>query len=223
MSFIELQDISFAFDSNPVFEKITLNLEQGEFVYLVGQSGSGKTTLLRLLYMNLFPTVGNVLIGGYSSSTIKRRKIPYLRRKIGVLFQDFKLLEDRNVYENIAFVMQVTGRKKKDIQKSVLKVLSDVGLNHKRSNFPNELSGGEQQRVALARAIVNEPFILLADEPTGNLDPTVGLEILSLLEKINANGTAVIMATHNYGLVKKFPHKIYQIIDRKIVEVELKK
>jgi cell division transport system ATP-binding protein len=223
MSFIELQDVSFSFDSNPVFEKITLNLEQGEFVYLVGQSGSGKTTLLRLLYMNLFPTVGNVLIGGYSSSAIKRRKIPYLRRKIGVLFQDFKLLEDRNVYENIAFVMQVTGRKKKDIQKSVLKVLSDVGLNHKRSNFPNELSGGEQQRVALARAIVNEPFVLLADEPTGNLDPTVGLEILSLLEKINANGTAVIMATHNYGLVKKFPHKIYQIIDRKIVEVELKK
>jgi cell division transport system ATP-binding protein len=223
MSFIELQNVSFKFGNKPVFEQITLNMDQGDFLYLVGQSGSGKTTLLRLLYMDLFPTAGNVQIGGYSSINIKKKKIPFLRRKIGIIFQDFKLLEDRTIYENLAFVLHVTGKKQKDIQKSVLKVLSDVGLSDKQNSLPNELSGGEQQRVVLARAIVNEPFVLLADEPTGNLDPTVGLEILSLLEDINKKGTSVIMATHNYGLVKKFPHRIIQLIDKRMQEVELKK
>jgi cell division transport system ATP-binding protein len=132
-------------------------------------------------------------------------------------------LEDRTVFENIAFVLHVTGRKKKEINDAVRKVLKDVGLEHKKDNFPGQLSGGEQQRVALARAIVNDPFVLLADEPTGNLDPSVGLEILNLLESINKGGTAVIMATHNYGLVKKSPHRIIQLIDGKAQEVELKK
>jgi len=223
MSFIELKDIQFAFDSQPVFNNISLTLDQGEFLYLVGQSGSGKTTLLRLLYMDLIPKSGTVDIGGYSSATIKKNQIPYLRRKIGVIFQDFKLLEDRNVYDNIAFVLEVTGWKNKDIQKAVLSVLNDVGLSHKRSNFPHELSGGEQQRVALARAIVNDPFVLLADEPTGNLDPTVGMEIIKLLEDVNKRGTAVIMATHNYGLVKKYPHRISQLNEGKLLEVQLKK
>jgi cell division transport system ATP-binding protein len=223
MSFIELQNVGFSFGNNSVFEQINLNMDQGDFIYLVGQSGSGKTTLLRLLYMDIFPTAGDVNIGGYSSKNMRKKKIPLLRRKIGIIFQDFKLLEDRNIYDNIAFVLHVTGKKQKDIQKSVLKVLSDVGLSDKLKSLPNELSGGEQQRVVLARAIVNDPFVLLADEPTGNLDPTVGLEILSLLEDINRKGTSVIMATHNYGLVKKFPHRIIQLIDKRIQEVELKK
>ncbi len=223
MNFIELKDVQFSFETQQVFNQINLEMNQGEFIYLVGQSGSGKTTLLRLLYMDLLPKSGAVAIGGYSSSTIKKSQIPYLRRKIGVIFQDFKLLEDRTIYENIAFVLHVTGWKTKDIQKAVLSVLNDVGLSHKRSNYPNELSGGEQQRVALARAIVNDPFVLLADEPTGNLDPTVGIEIIRLLEEVNKRGTAVIMATHNYGLVKKYPHRIAQLAEGKLLEVELKK
>jgi cell division transport system ATP-binding protein len=223
MSFIQLKNVTFSFDKQNVFSQINLEMSQGEFLYLVGQSGSGKTTLLRLLYMDIFPTEGEVLIGGYSSSIIKKKQIPYLRRKIGIIFQDFKLIEDKTVYENIAFVLHVTGWKSKDIQKAVLSVLNDVGLSHKRSNYPHELSGGEQQRVALARAIVNDPFVLLADEPTGNLDPTVGMEILNLLENINKRGTAVIMATHNYGLVKKYPHRIAQLNEGKLFEVQLKK
>jgi cell division transport system ATP-binding protein len=223
MNFIELKDVNFSFETQPVFNQINLEMSQGEFLYLVGQSGSGKTSLLRLLYMDLLPKSGIVAIGGYSSSTIKKKQIPYLRRKVGVIFQDFKLLEDRTIYENIAFVLHVTDWKTKDIQKAVLGVLNDVGLSHKRSNYPNELSGGEQQRVALARAIVNDPFVLLADEPTGNLDPTVGMEIIRLLEEINKRGTAVIMATHNYGLVKKYPHRIAQLVDGKLLEVQLKK
>jgi len=223
MSFIEIKDAEFSFDTQRVFNQINLEMKQGEFLYLVGQSGSGKTTLLRLLYMDIFPTSGAVSIGGYSSTTIKKSQIPFLRRKVGVIFQDFKLLEDRSIYDNIAFVLHVTGWKTKDIQKAVLSVLKDVGLSHKRSNFPHELSGGEQQRVALARAIVNDPFVLLADEPTGNLDPTVGMEIIKLLEEVNKRGTAVIMATHNYGLVKKYPHRIGQLSDGKLLEVQLKK
>jgi len=139
-----------------------------------------------------------------------------------VIFQDFKLLEDRNVYENIAFVLEVTGWKNKDIEKAVMSVLDDVGLLNKRFNYPNELSGGEQQRVSLARAIVNDPFILLADEPTGNLDPNVGGEIIKLLEEINQRGTSVIMATHNYSWVKKFPHRITQLSDGNLLNVELR-
>lgn len=223
MSFIQIKDCEFSFDTQQVFHTINLELNQGEFLYLVGQSGSGKTTLLRLLYMDLFPTSGEVSVGGYSSATIKPSQIPFLRRKIGVIFQDFKLLEDRTIYDNIAFVLHVTGWKNKDIQKAVLSVLNDVGLSHKRSNYPHELSGGEQQRVALARAIVNDPFVLLADEPTGNLDPTVGMEIIKLLEEVNKRGTSVIMATHNYGLVKKHPHRIAQLNDGKLLEVQLKK
>ena len=211
----------FSFNAIPLFNSISLEVGHGEFLYLVGQSGSGKTTLLRLLYMDLFPKIGEVIVGGYSSMTIKNKQIPYLRRKVGVIFQDFKLLEDRNVYDNIAFVLRVTGWKNKDIDKAVMNVLDDVGLQHKRFNYPNELSGGEQQRVSLARAIVNDPFILLADEPTGNLDPNVGAEIIKLLEDINKRGTSVIMATHNYGWVKKFPHRIVQLSDGNLLEVAI--
>jgi len=221
MNTIEIKNVMFSFNAIPLFNSISLEVGHGEFLYLVGQSGSGKTTLLRLLYMDLFPKIGEVIVGGYSSMTIKNKQIPYLRRKVGVIFQDFKLLEDRNVYDNIAFVLRVTGWKNKDIDKAVMNVLDDVGLQHKRFNYPNELSGGEQQRVSLARAIVNDPFILLADEPTGNLDPNVGAEIIKLLEDINKRGTSVIMATHNYGWVKKFPHRIVQLSDGNLLEVAI--
>jgi cell division transport system ATP-binding protein len=222
MNSIEVKDVMFSFNAIPLFNSISIEIEHGEFIYLVGKSGSGKTTLLRLLYMDLFPKIGEVVVGGYSSVTIRNKQIPYLRRKVGVIFQDFKLLEDRNVYENIAFVLHVTGWKNKDIEKAVMSVLDDVGLLHKRFNYPNELSGGEQQRVSLARAIINDPFILLADEPTGNLDPNVGGEIIKLLEEINQRGTSVIMATHNYSWVKKFPHRIAQLSDGNLLEVELR-
>lgn len=221
MNTIEINNVMFSFNAIPLFNSISLEVGHGEFLYLVGQSGSGKTTLLRLLYMDLFPKIGEVIVGGYSSMTIKDKQIPYLRRKVGVIFQDFKLLEDRNVYENIAFVLRVTDWKEKDIDKAVMTVLDDVGLQHKRFNYPHELSGGEQQRVSLARAIVNDPFILLADEPTGNLDPNVGAEIIKLLEDINKRGTSVIMATHNYGWVKKFPHRIVQLSEGNLLEVAL--
>ena len=222
MNTIEVKNVMFSFNAVPLFNSISLEVKHGEFLYLVGQSGSGKTTLLRLLYMDLFPKIGEVIVGGYSSAAIKEKQIPLLRRKVGIIFQDFKLLEDRNVYENIAFVLRVTGWKTKDIDKAVMSVLDDVGLLSKRFNYPTELSGGEQQRVSLARAIVNDPFILLADEPTGNLDPNVGGEIIKLLEEINKRGTSVIMATHNYAWVKKSPHRIAQLADGNLLDVALR-
>jgi cell division transport system ATP-binding protein len=157
--------------------------------------------------MDLLPSQGNVIVDKYSSSSIKRKQIPYLRRKVGVVFQDFKLLPDRNVYDNIAFALQVIGMRKREIKSRVLSVLTQVGLNHKRYHMPDLLSGGEKQRVGIARALANEPFILLADEPTGNLDPEASRGIVELLEKINQGGTAVCMATHNYDLIRLAPHR----------------
>jgi cell division transport system ATP-binding protein len=160
-----------------------------------------------LIYCDLFPSTGNVIVDKFSSSTIKKYQIPYLRRKVGVVFQDFKLLPDRNVYDNIAFALQAVGARKRAIKSRVLSLLTQVGLNHKRYHMPTTLSGGEKQRAAIARALANEPFILLADEPTGNLDPEASRGIIELLEKINKSGTAVCMATHNYELIRYAPHR----------------
>lgn len=204
---IEFFNVAVETRKRILLEQITLKIHKGEFVYLIGKTGAGKTTLLRLIYMDLFPTQGNVIVDRYSSSSIKNNQIPFLRRKVGVVFQDFKLLSDRNVYDNIAFALQVIGQKKKEIRSRVLSVLTQVGLNHKRYHMPELLSGGEKQRVGIARALVNEPFILLADEPTGNLDPDASRGILELLEKINQGGTAVCMATHNYDLIRLAPHR----------------
>ncbi|OGB64145.1 MAG: cell division ATP-binding protein FtsE [Caldithrix sp. RBG_13_44_9] len=204
---IEFFNVAVETQKRILLEQITLKIHKGEFVYLIGKTGAGKTTLLRLIYMDLFPTQGNVIVDRYSSSSIKNNQIPFLRRKVGVVFQDFKLLSDRNVYDNIAFALQVIGQKKKEIRSRVLSVLTQVGLNHKRYHMPELLSGGEKQRVGIARALVNEPFILLADEPTGNLDPDASRGILELLEKINQGGTAVCMATHNYDLIRLAPHR----------------
>ena len=220
---ISFENVSVRFDSHAVLEDVSLKINQGEFVFLVGQTGSGKTTLLRLIYMDLFPTSGTVTIGKYLSNSITKPQIPYLRRKIGVVFQDFKLLEDRNVFDNVAFALQVTNAKGQEIKRRVLRILADVGLSHKRNRMPYELSGGEQQRASIARGLVNEPLILLADEPTGNLDPATATEILELLKDINTRGTAVLMATHNYELVRKSRERIVQIKNGKLFEVVVRR
>lgn len=220
---INLQNVIVSFDGLVVLDDVSLQINQGEFSFLVGQTGSGKTTLLRLIYMDLFPSKGVVEVGEHRSDSITLKQIPYLRRKIGVVFQDFKLLDDRNVFDNVAFALHVTGAKRSDIKRRVLRILADVGLSYKRNRMPHELSGGEQQRAAIARALVNEPFILLADEPTGNLDPTTALEILELLKEINTRGTAVLMATHNYELVRRSHERIAQIKNGKLYEVEVKR
>ncbi len=219
---IELLNVSVSFEGQHVLDKIGFEMKRNEFVYLVGQTGAGKSSLMRLLYMDLKPNNGRVKVAGYDSKTITNKQVPLLRRRLGVIFQDFRLLDDRNVYENVAFALYVTNARRTDIKKKVLHALSDVGLSHKRNQMPNELSGGEQQRVVIARAIVNEPVMILADEPTGNLDPMVSAEIMELLRKINMRGTAILMSTHNYELVKKYPARIVQLVDGSLSEVELK-
>lgn len=218
---IQFNDVSVSFNAQPILERINLRIMNGEFVSLVGETGVGKTTLLRLLYFDIIPDEGTVVVGNYASPTIRKRDIPRLRRMLGIVFQDFRLLEDRNVFDNVAFALQVTGVKHGEIGKRVLRVLADVGLSHKRSNMPHELSGGEQQRVVIARALVNEPILVLADEPTGNLDPSTSMEILQLLKMINSRGTAVIMATHNYDLVRKSGSRVIQLKEGKIAEIEM--
>ena len=183
---IKVFNASVAFNSSAGIFDVDLRIEKGEFVYLIGASGAGKTTLIRLLYMDLYPQKGHIIISDFNSTRIKNKDIPLLRRKMGVIFQDFRLFNDRTVYENIQFILEVTGTKRKNIKKRVLHVLADVGLSHKRNSFPEELSGGEKQRVAIARALVNEPFVLLADEPTGNLDPEVTKETALPTIKIRA-------------------------------------
>ena len=218
---ITLTNVEYSFDSHTILQDVNLKIMQGEFVFLIGATGAGKSTLLRLVYMDILPHRGRVEVEDYSSTTIKPKHIPLLRRKIGVVFQDFKLFDDRSVFENVAFALYVTGAKPGAIKKRVLRVLADVGLSHKRNSFPHEISGGERQRVAIARALVNEPFILLADEPTGNLDPESADEIMEILQNINNRGTAVLMATHNYELIKKFKARIVQIKDGRLADFEM--
>lgn len=219
---IELKDVTVSFDGQVVLDHLDLTMKEGEFVYLVGATGAGKSSLLRLLYMDLKPESGTVSVLDYHSVTTTPREIPRLRRRLGIVFQDFKLLEDRDVYENVAFAMYVTDARSSDVKKSVFHSLSDVGVSHKRNQMPHELSGGEQQRVVIARALVNSPSILLADEPTGNLDPGASAEIMELLRKINMRGTAVLMATHNYDLVRKYPARVVQLKDGKLVDIEIR-
>ncbi len=210
---LSFDNVEFHYRNQPVFTNLNLELDHGEFVFVIGKSGIGKSTLMQLIYMNLFPLTGTVRIAEFDSQTIKPFQIPLLRRKIGVIFQDFKLLPDRDVYQNLAYVMKVTGTSSKEIKKKINEALGEVGLSHKRLNKPHELSGGEQQRVAIARAILNDPILILADEPTGNLDPETSAEILALLKKINKRGTAVLVVTHNYDLVKKANERVIKLDD----------
>lgn len=219
---IELKDVTVSFNGQTVLDKVNFSMRNGEFVYLVGQTGAGKSSLLRLLYMDLTANAGQVQVSGFDASTIKRRSVPLLRRRLGIVFQDFKLLPDRDVFENVAFALYVTNTPSSEVKKRTLLALADVGLSHKRNQMPHELSGGEQQRVVIARALVNSPTLLLADEPTGNLDPASSAEIMELLKKINLRGTAVLMATHNYELVRRYPARIVQLKEGKLFEVELR-
>ena len=186
-------------------KNVGFSIGKGEFVFVTGPSGAGKSTLLKLVYMEIRPTDGEVRVSGFSSAKIQRREIPYLRRRLGIIFQDFKLLKNRTARENVAFALEVTGAPREAIRPKVQRTLAAVGLGEKGDRYPRELSGGEQQRVAIARALVNDPFILLADEPTGNLDTKVSLEILRILREINAMGMAVLLATHNYTLLREYP------------------
>jgi len=208
---LSFDNVEFHYKNQPVFTNLNLELDYGEFVFVIGKSGIGKSTLMQLIYMNLLPLTGTVRIADFDSQTIKPSQIPLLRRKIGVIFQDFKLLPDRNVYHNLAYVMRVTNQSSKEIKRKINETLAEVGLSHKKSNMPHELSGGEQQRVAIARAMLNDPILILADEPTGNLDPETTGEILSLLKKVNRRGTAVLVVTHNYDLVKKANEKVIKL------------
>lgn len=208
---IHLRNVRMLYPDGAGVECVNLDVHRGEFVFLVGPSGAGKSTVLKLIYMDERPQEGVVVVHDFDSLHIKRKQIPYLRRLLGIVFQDFRLLPDRDVFENVAFALRVTGAKRREIRRKVLRVLAEVGLSHKRHRMPHELSGGEQQRVAIARALVNEPLALLADEPTGNLDPDTAREVLELLEKINLKGTAVLMATHNYGLVERAGKRIVRI------------
>lgn len=208
---LSLYNVEFSYAKQTVFTDLNLELAEGEFAFLIGKSGVGKSTLLQLIYMNLSPMAGYVRVNGYDSNTIKNKQLPQLRKKLGLIFQDFKLLQDRNVYENLLFVLEATKTSKKRIKKKINDVLTDVGLSHKRLNMPDQLSGGEQQRVAIARALLNDPILVLADEPTGNLDPETSHEILDILLKINKKGTAVLVATHNYDIVKKINARIIKL------------
>ena len=203
---VQFFNVDLNYGKKRILNHVTFQIKKGEFVYLIGPTGAGKSSVLKLIYFDEFPDAGTVIVNQFSSAKIKIREIPYIRRKVGVVFQDFKLLHDRNVFDNVAFALRVTGTKSSTIKKKVLPLLTELGLGHRRNHYPRELSGGEQQRVAIARALVNEPFILLADEPTGNLDPQSAIEVLEILEAINKRGTAILMATHNYSLIKQFPH-----------------
>jgi cell division transport system ATP-binding protein len=201
----------------PALDRISLEVERGEFVFVVGQSGSGKSTLLRLILCEEAATSGQVLVAGRELSRLPRRKVPALRREIGTVFQDFRLLPNKDVFQNVAFALQVLGKSRQTIKAVVPETLEMVGLAGKQERLPHQLSGGEQQRVAIARAFVNKPAILLADEPTGNLDPTTSLEIVRLLDRINRTGTTIVMATHDNGIVDQLRKRVVELDDGALV------
>lgn len=197
-----------------ILKNINLEIEQGEFVYLIGRSGSGKSSLLKTLYADIPAIDGSFNISGYDLNTIKRKEIPFLRRKIGIVFQDFQLLYDRTVEQNLSFVLKATGWDDEDgINRRIDEVLQLVGLKEKRESMPHQLSGGEQQSVAIARALLNNPSVILADEPTGNLDPETTNDIMKIIMKIRDNGTTILMATHNYNLILKYPARVISCAD----------
>lgn len=203
-----------------VLKNVNFQLEEGQFVYLIGRVGSGKSSLMKTMYAEVPIEMGEARIFDYDLSAIRRKDVPMLRRQIGVVFQDFQLLSDRSVYDNLLFVLKATGWKNKtDIDERINEVLSEVGMEHKSYKMPHELSGGEQQRIAIARALLNRPKLILADEPTGNLDQETGHQIMSLLHRICAEGTAVIMATHNIQLTEDFPARVVKCEDKSVIEL----
>ena len=215
---IEFKNVTMVYDQgNRALENVSLKIDDGEFVFLVGPSGSGKSTIIRLLTAELEPTSGSISVNGYQLERIKNRQIPYLRRTVGVIFQDFRLIENKTVFDNVAFSMRVVGASNKQIKKRVPYVLDLVGLENRGRRYPTELSGGEQQRVAIARALVNNPSMIIADEPTGNLDPVRSYEIMMLLERINALGTTVVVVTHERELVNRFTKRVIAIDEGNVI------
>ena len=215
---IELTDVEKVYSTgNRALDGVSLRIDDGEFVFLVGPSGSGKSTIIKLLTAELEPTAGQILVNGFQVDSIRHRAIPYLRRTLGVIFQDFRLIQDKTVYSNVAFAMRVIGAPEKEIRKRVPYVLELVGLENKGRRLPAELSGGEQQRVAIARALVNNPSVIIADEPTGNLYPAKSLEVMMLLERINALGTTVMVVTHAMELVNRFSKRVIAINEGKVI------
>ena len=219
---LTFSNVEFKYSNQEVFNNLNMHLDKGDFAFLIGKSGVGKSTLLQLIYMDILPQSGYVQVGEFSSDTIKVSKLPELRKMLGVVFQDFKLLEDRNVFNNLAFVLHVTETPRRQIKEKIMDALKAVGLEHKFKNMPSQLSGGEKQRVAIARAIINNPRLILADEPTGNLDPKTSDEIMNILHEINLRGTAILFATHNYELVKKTEAKIFKLDNGKAIKVKIK-
>src|SRR5882757_1624391 len=202
---------------NSVLDNISFEIEKGEFVFIIGRTGSGKSSLLKTLYADLPLQLGDIDVAGYIMRGIKNREVPLLRRKLGIIFQDFQLLPDRTVGENLAFVMKATGwNDNAKMKNRQAEVLMQVGLGSVEKKMPHQLSGGEQQRVVIARALINEPLILIADEPTGNLDPEVSQGIMKIFQQINRSGTAVLMATHSYGLIKRFPARVLKCEDGRV-------
>ena len=215
---IEITDVTKSYSvGTQALKGVSLQIEDGEFVFLVGPSGSGKSTIIKLITGELKPTSGDVHVNGYSLSRIRKKEIPFLRRTVGVVFQDFRLIDTKTVYENVAFAMRVIGAREQEIRERVPYVLELVGLENKSHRHPGELSGGEQQRLAIARALVNNPSTIIADEPTGNLDPARSLEIMSLLQEINNLGTTVLVVTHEKDLVERFANRVVAIDDGLVI------
>lgn len=218
---LKMTDVSKVYPGGSVaLQKVNIHIEPGEFVFVVGPSGAGKSTFIKMLFREVLPTTGSIFVNGVDILSLTPNEIPYMRRQLGIIFQDYRLLPDRTVYENVAFAMEVIETPRRKIKRRVLNVLDLVGLRHRADAYPNELSGGEQQRIAIARAIVNDPIMVIADEPTGNLDPETSWDIMEIFKEINAEGTTIVMATHDKEIVDAMGKRVIAIEDGNIVRDE---
>lgn len=218
---LKMQNVSKVYDGGSVaLQNVDIHIKPGEFVFVVGPSGAGKSTFIKMLFREVLPTTGSIFVNGKDILSMTPKEIPYLRRQLGIIFQDYRLLPDRTVYENVAFAMQVIETPRRKIKRRVLNVLELVGLRHRANAYPNELSGGEQQRIAIARAIVNDPIMVIADEPTGNLDPETSWDIMEIFKEINATGTTIVMATHDKEIVDAMGKRVIAIENGHIVRDE---